>query len=262
MDAVSFFHTRLHDWYTRNGRTFPWRETTDPYRVLIAELMLRRTQARQVEPVYRVFIAKFPDPAALATAEPAEVATTLYPLGLPWRALQFQKMAIQVVAQTGGTIPGDRHELLALAGVGDYVASAVRTVAFGEPGVLVDTNTVRVAGRYLGFPTHAESRRNRAVRAAIGTLIDPTRPREANLALLDFAALVCRAPRPQCGQCPMAAHCMWYNTYAEANQLPGGRDEDAARYTHGATGGEREHNCGTARSGAIPGAGPPDPTAG
>ena len=116
MDAINFFHANLHDWYARYGRTFPWRETTDPYQVLIAELMLRRTQARQVEPVYREFVAKFPDAGALAAADPTEVATTVYSLGLPRRALQFQEMATQVVAQTGGIIPHDRRVTRACRG--------------------------------------------------------------------------------------------------------------------------------------------------
>jgi A/G-specific adenine glycosylase len=220
--AIVFFREQLLAWAEVFGRGFPWRETPDPYHILIAEMMLRRTRAQQVVPVYLAFLEQFPTVEDLAAADEDEVARLLWPLGLAWRAANFHRMARQVIELEGGQIPRERPRLLALTGVGDYVASAVRCVGFGEPDILVDTNTVRVAGRYLGFPTHAESRRNPTVRAAVAQLIDPATARAGNLALLDFAALICRAPEPLCERCPMTAHCEWFRANRQPRELAAG----------------------------------------
>lgn len=220
--AITFFREQLLEWAEAFGREFPWREAQDPYHILIAEMMLRRTRAQQVVPVYLTFLERFPTVAELASADEDEVARLLWPLGLAWRAANFRQMARQVVEEEVGQIPRQRARLLALTGVGDYVASAVRCVGFGEPDVLVDTNTVRVAGRYHGFPTHAESRRNPTVRAAVAQLIDPSTARAGNLALLDFAAIICRAPEPLCEQCPMTVHCEWFRTNRRVRELAAG----------------------------------------
>lgn len=209
LNHAGWFRQRLLDWSRTNARTFVWRHQHDPYAILIAEMMLHRTQARQVEPVYLRFLRHYPDPAALALAEDADVVETLAPLGLAWRAANFVPLARVLNEKYGGRIPQDRSALLALPGVGPYVADAVRIFAYDMAAALVDTNTVRVAGRFFGFPTHAESRRQRPVQEAIAALIDPAHPREANLALLDLAALICLPKKPACAQCPVAAKCSY-----------------------------------------------------
>lgn len=206
-DNGRWFQLQLHDWFTAHGRTFAWRNQRDPYAVLMAELMLHRTQARQVEPIYLRFLECFPTLRNLAEADEADVMQVLAPLGLGWRLAKIVPMARLLVDNYSSEVPRNRDALLSLPGVGPYVADAVRVLAFDEPAAFVDTNTVRVAGRYFGFPTHAESRRNRSVREAIERLIDHTCPRDSNLALLDLAAVVCRPGRPLCDQCPVQARC-------------------------------------------------------
>jgi A/G-specific adenine glycosylase len=142
----------------------------------------------------------------------------LKPLGLAWRVPAFQQVAKHVVGTEGGIIPLERIELLELPGVGDYVADAVLCFAKSEPVAIVDTNTVRIAGRYLGFEFGPESRRKQAVRSAVGLLIDPKAPRESNFALLDFAASICRAERPLCVTCPVASGCAWRTGVLGGNQ--------------------------------------------
>jgi A/G-specific adenine glycosylase len=204
-----FFHRQLLAWSVHYGRSFPWRSFSDPYRLLIAEMMLRRTQARQVVPVYEAFLRRYPSPEALAAATEEDVDALLRPLGLAWRIPAFRKMAQQVMAEYHGEIPRDRKALLSLPGVGEYVADAVRCFAFNEPVALLDTNTVRVAGRYFGFPVHAESRRRAPVKRAVACLVAPHAPRASNLALLDLAATICRPRQPSCGCCPVVAGCSW-----------------------------------------------------
>jgi A/G-specific adenine glycosylase len=204
-----FFRERLLAWGAHHGRSFPWRSTSDPYRLLIAEMMLRRTQARQVAPVYEDFLRHYPTPQELASAAEEDIERLLRPLGLPWRIPAFRQMAQHVVSEYRGEIPRDREALLSLPGVGEYVADAVRCFGYNEPVALLDTNTVRVAGRYFGFPVHAESRRRVPVKRAVACLVDPQSPRASNLALLDLAATVCRPRQPRCECCPVAVGCTW-----------------------------------------------------
>jgi A/G-specific adenine glycosylase len=207
-----FFRTHLRKWIPGRLRQFPWRRTTDPYSILMAELMLRRTRAAQVTPVLERFLDRYPDVATLANAEASEVESIVQPLGLRWRVPAFIAVAQRVKAEFVGSVPQERASLLSLHGVGPYVADAVRCFAFGEPVAIVDTNTARVAGRYFGLPVTPESRRNRKVIEAVTMLMDPARPRISNLGMLDFAATVCRATRPDCDACPVAAQCSWYKT--------------------------------------------------
>lgn len=230
-EQARYFRQQILEWGKSHRREFPWRQTTDPYAILIAEMMLRRTQARQVAPVYQAFLSRFPTPQALAAAPPQEVEALLRPLGLAWRVPAFQGMARQLVERYDGRVPCDRQALLSLPGVGDYVADAVRCLAFGHPVALVDSNTVRVAGRYFGFPVNAESRRRKAVRQAVARLVDPSAPRESNLALLDFAALVCRARQPRHDRCPVADRCaFWQMELAQRKlkEVTTGADTDQA----------------------------------
>jgi len=204
----------LLDWAAISGRSFPWRETNNPFHVLIAEMMLRRTQARQVVPVYQTFIATYPDATALANASADAIAQDLYSLGLAWRGPAFQAMARALVEDHAGQVPDDYGALKKLPGIGDYVAAAVCCFAFGQAVILADTNTVRVVGRIFGVPTHAESRRRKPIRQLLEQLLDREHPRTFNLALLDLAALICLPVRPRCPQCPISAFCKSAETFS------------------------------------------------
>lgn len=207
-----FFRGRLRKWAPTNLRQFPWRRTADPYAILVAELMLRRTRAAQVTPVLERFLRRYPDVTSLAHAHSSDVEGLVQSLGLRWRMPAFIAMAQRIKADFIGSVPQDRAMLLSLPGVGPYVADAVRCFAFGESVAIVDTNTARVAGRYFGLPVTPESRRNRKVIGAVSALLDPKRPRISNLAMLDFAATICRAGRPNCHACPVTSQCSWYET--------------------------------------------------
>ena len=211
-DHEAWFRMQLLRWWKTNRRDFPWRRTRDPYRVLVAELMLRRTQARQVVPVYERFLELFPSVPALARADEDEVANVLFPLGLAWRVAAFRAAAQRIEAVHDGEVPDDRAALLALPGVGDYVADAVRCFAFGEAVALVDTNTVRLSGRFLGFPHAGDVRRLGAVRRAIAALVGGDGSKSLNLAMIDHAALVCSTPRPRCSECPLSERCAFLLT--------------------------------------------------
>jgi len=206
--SLSLFHADLRSWSQDYLRVFPWRSTDNPYHILIAEMMLRRTQAKQVVPVYNQFILQYPDPQSLVNAPTEEVIQVLYPLGLAWRAPAFQQIAQVLITDYNGKIPDQYETLLTLPGVGDYVASAVCCFAFNQAIPIIDTNTVRVAGRLFGIPTHAESRRRQPVRHLLKNLLDYQNPRIYNYSLLDFAASVCIPVSPHCEDCPLFAQCV------------------------------------------------------
>jgi A/G-specific adenine glycosylase len=202
------FQSQLLAWATpENLRDFPWRRSRDPYRLLFSELMLRRTQARQVVPVFDAFFARWPSLREFLEADAVEVAQILWPLGLQWRIQNL--LDVQLALRAQGTIPVDYASLLELPGVGDYVASAV--VVFSEAAArpLIDTNTVRVIGRYFGLPVHQGTRRLKSFQLFAGSLVPATPAAAAkyHYALLDLAATICKPALPVCEACPLAAEC-------------------------------------------------------
>ena len=206
---VQALRKALIEWGQKNFRSFPWRETEDPYRILVAEVLLHRTRAEQVIPVYLEFVQEFPDVESLARAPQEKVLRILYPLGLHWRSELLHKMAQRIVADTGGKILADSSWLRSLPGVSDYIASAVLCLAFNMPEPLLDTNTVRVTGRLFGLPVKDSSRRSRKFRELYFQLLDRERPREFNLAVLDLGALICRPRDPHCQECPIRIFCRY-----------------------------------------------------
>lgn len=199
--------TQILAWGKQNYRSFPWRETCDPYRILVAEVLLHRTRAEQVVPYYEELVDRYPDPISLTGASIEALECLLYPLGLRWRVRLLHQMAQEIVYVHGGRIPEDRGALRALPGVSDYIAGAVRCLAFGVPEPVLDTNIVRVLGRLFGLPTTDSSRRSKVFRELMRQLVECEEPRQLLLAILDLAALICRPVRPDCVCCPLREVC-------------------------------------------------------
>lgn len=207
----------LMHWGQQNFRAFPWRLTRDPYRILIAEVMLHRTQASQVIPIYERLVKMYPNARALHRARPRELNALLRPLGLRWRIKLISRMAEELVEKFSGRIPRDREALTALSGVSDYIAGAVRCFAWDKPEVLLDTNTVRVASRFFSVPARDSSRRSRAFKDYLGQLLDTQHPRAFNFALLDLADALCTARRPpRTTMCPLSPWCVYARTQTGA----------------------------------------------
>lgn len=209
MDGLDDLRNCLVAWGGRHKRVFPWRETTNGYHVFVAEVLLHRTRAGQVVPLYYALLARYPDIQALSTADSEELHTLLNGGGLRWRVDALRHAAQQIASRFGGAVPRQRSELEGLPGVGHYIATAVRCFAYGEPEAIVDTNTVRVVARVLGWEITDSLRRSRKFRAAIDEVLDRERPREFNYALLDLAALVCTPRNPQCTACPIVKFCSY-----------------------------------------------------
>src|SRR5207247_6993574 len=150
----------------------------DPYRVLVAEIMLHRTQRSQVVAVYERFIRHHPSVQAFLGARKSSIQKILQPLGLRWRADLMYEMRKVLKKQFNERIPSEKAELAALPGVSDYVASAVRCFSWNLPEPLLDTNTVRVVGRVFGLEIKDSSRRSNRYRSILAELVNPDRPRE------------------------------------------------------------------------------------
>jgi A/G-specific adenine glycosylase len=203
---MSAMRRKLLQWWRSNARDFPWRRETDPYRVLIAEVLLRRTQANQVVPVYRRFLLAFPDIRSLRAARSERIRGLLRPLGLRWRADNVVRLS-RSLTETDLRNIDEADQLRHLPGVGEYVESAVRCFSGGQPVPVIDTNTARVAVRLFGIRTRGEPRRNPLVRGVLVRLLGAKSPKNLNWALLDLAAQVCRARIPSCSRCPLEGFC-------------------------------------------------------
>ncbi len=207
LEAKSAFSTLLLKWYEKNGRSFPWREKRDSYQILIAEIMLQRTKANQVLPVYLDFIREFPTIESLKTATVRKIKRHFARLGLLWRANRVKQMAEDIVKRFNGRIPSDRDQLLAIPSVGDYIADAVLAFAYGKDVAVVDSNVCRVIGRVFGIDWKKEARRRPVFREIPDKLLPKGKAREFNWAIIDLASLVCLPWNPKCLKCPLCTIC-------------------------------------------------------
>lgn len=207
---IKLFRKKVLKWFEKNKRIYPWRATKDPFRILIAEMMLRRTKADQVKTVYNRLFTEYPDVDALAKAKNKKIQKILYPLGLRWRTPAFGLIARDIGEKYQCKVPETREELTALPGVGEYVAGAVLSIAYGKKEWIVDSNVVRIFKRYFGSKTSKEGRRDRHVIEMAKIYVSCKDPRKANLAILDFTALICVPRQPKCAICSLKSNCHYF----------------------------------------------------
>jgi A/G-specific adenine glycosylase len=193
--------TDLLEWAERSRRDLPWRRTRDPWAVLVSELMLQQTQVSRVASRWPDFLERFPTPHACAAASVGDVVRGWAGLGYNRRAVSLHRTAVAVVDRHGGRLPGDLPSLLALPGVGPYVARAVLAFANEADVGVVDTNAARVLARAVAgrrVETRAEAQ------AMADSLVPVNKGWMWNQAMLDLGALVCTRRRPACDHCPLA----------------------------------------------------------
>lgn len=202
------FRQRLVSWYRRHGRQLPWRTTSDPYHILVSEVMLQQTQVDRVLPKYAEWLERFPSLEALAAAAEDEVTRAWYPLGYNVRPRRLQTIAREAVTRFDGTLPSDEETLLSFKGIGRYTAGAIRSFAFRERAAIVDTNVARVLFRvFVGrgeVKSHATQRRLWEISRA---LVPIKHVFDFNQGLMDLGATICTPRKPKCGMCPVAAMC-------------------------------------------------------
>jgi A/G-specific adenine glycosylase len=206
------FRRRLLAWGRKNRRSFPWRETDDPWRVLVAEVLLQRSRGKTVAKVYEELFRRWSDAAALSRAREASIASVIRPLGLVRRASSLRAMAREVVRLEG--VPSDSKGLLALPGVGRYAANATLVVGFGKRAPVVDGVTARVYRRYLGLPSDLPAPADPKLWKSVDAVTPRGTSRDWNWAVLDLASEVCLPVRPRCGICPLVERCAYASEVA------------------------------------------------
>lgn len=198
----------LLDWYEKNGRAhLPWRETRDPYCILVSEFMLQQTQVDRVLPKYLAFIERFPDFVSLAAASTADVLRLWQGLGYNSRAVRLKQIAGTVVERFGGKMPQEEEALRSLPGIGPYTVAALRAFAFDLDDAAIDTNVRRVVHRVLHGLEHPPMVPAAQLDREAHELVPPGRGHDWNSALMDLGATICTARAPKCLLCPMHSAC-------------------------------------------------------
>jgi len=206
--ALKQFRESLLNWFQDYQRDLPWRKNRDPYRIWISEIMLQQTRVAAVIPYYEKFLARFPDIVSLATGPQEEVLRLWSGLGYYSRARNLQRAAQQMVAKHGGTFPRQRQELLALAGIGEYTASAILSIAFDDKHAVLDGNVARVAARLEAIRGDLrEPKRWRELQSSADRLLAHESAGDWNQAMMELGATICLPRSPQCLLCPVANFC-------------------------------------------------------
>lgn len=214
----------LLDWYGRHRREAPWRTTSDPWSILVSEVMSQQTQVGRVIPKWRSFLERFPTPADCADAPRSDVLSLWSGLGYNSRAIRLQDAA-RIVAEDGW--PTTAEGLRALPGVGPYTAAAVACFAFGEQVPAIDTNLRRVLSRWVGLPLDPGALADHAERELPDGFAE-----DWNQAVMDLAASICGPRDPDCGRCPVSEWCADPTVYQPPRRQ--GRFAGSSREARGA----------------------------
>lgn len=208
MGSEHEFSRVLRSWYRDHRRSLPWRDTTDPYRIWLSEVILQQTRVDQGLPYYQRFIEAFPDVASLAQAPEQQVLRLWQGLGYYSRARNLHEAANQVLKLHQGRFPCDYQAIRSLKGVGDYTAAAIASFAYSLPHPVVDGNVYRFLSRLFGIYTPIDSNSGKKeYRQLAQTLLDPAHAAEHNQAIMEMGAMVCKPRNPCCGACPFMGGC-------------------------------------------------------
>ena len=204
-------------WYKTNGRDLPWRRTKEPFQILVAEMLLRRTTATAVARVFPDFILRFSTPELLARARTITIAKQVTTLGLQnMRSQQLKYAASRIVSDFGGIVPNDYEELSSLPGVGRYVASAVLNFAFGKPIPLVDGNVIRLISQVFGSKFDGPS--DERAWKFMSSFDAGTQQGAFYWGIIDLVSTVRIRTSPRCSGCPLKELCSWNNERLENDE--------------------------------------------
>lgn len=209
--ASAAISAALAEWFAHHQRPLAFRQTRDPYAIMVSEFMLQQTTVATVQPYYARFMAKYPTVADLAAASEEDVMHMWAGLGYYRRARQLRAAAQAVCTQYGGVMPQTVSELISLPGFGRYTAGAVVSSAFDLPAPILEANTVRVFSRLSGtMGTVGETGFMNTLWSVAEQLVSVANsPRTFTLAAMELGALICK-PKPRCEICPVQSHCAAY----------------------------------------------------
>ncbi|MBF8294203.1 MAG: HhH-GPD family protein [Bacteroidetes bacterium] len=194
-------------WFLSNSRSFPWRDTQNPFHVFVAEMLLRQTQAERVIGPYQELINKYPDENTLASADVEALRAWFRPLGLSKRADNLVQAAETIVKDFQGIVPNNLNALLSLPGVGIYSASAILCLSFGGRVPMIDESSGRLLRRVFVLPSRGPAYSDKKLLQLASDILPEKSSREFNLGLLDIAAKFCHSRMPDCRSCPLVSMC-------------------------------------------------------
>lgn len=211
IEAKNSFTNELINWYSIVKRDLPWRDTNDPYKIWLSEIILQQTRIEQGLPYYNRFVESFPTVENLATANTDKVLKLWEGLGYYSRARNLHKAAKVVVDDYRGSFPDSYDQLISLPGVGPYTAAAIASIAFGKPTPVIDGNVYRFVARYFGVEKDIADAKNRKYFLEIlQEVISHEYPGTFNQAMMEFGATVCKPSSPDCGNCGFRQSCYAY----------------------------------------------------
>jgi len=217
-------------WYATNARDLPWRQPdATAWSILVSEIMLQQTPVSRVLPAHAAWMSRWPEPAALAAATPADAVRQWDRLGYPRRAVRLHASADLITRRYGGQVPSSAEDLRSLPGVGSYTAAAVASFAYRQRHAVLDTNVRRVIARLVTGDQLPPSAQTAAeVRLAESLLpLDGELSARWSVGVMELGALVCTAARPRCDDCPVSGQCAWL----KRGRPPGPARRGAASYT-------------------------------
>lgn len=215
------FVTLLLQWSRTVKQDYPWRNTTNPYHILVAELLLRKTRADQVKPVYRVFLKKYPSLKELSEASRTEIQETVQSLGLKYRSQWICEISKNLTAGYQDGLSSDFGTILNALGEGKrYTTSAIRCFALGEDIGVFDVNVKRILERVFSIDLGKNAHKRRTSWALSNLLVPSGRAKEYNWALIDLGRLVCTARNPKCQACPLSKICDFATNDAVPHKRP------------------------------------------
>ena len=249
--TLATFRRLVVAWFKKHGRDLPWRQTRDPYRILVSEFMLQQTQVSRVEGYYHRFLAEYPDLAALASATPTMVRESWEGLGYYRRATNLHRLAQTVVADRNGAIPADVGQLRDLPGVGRYTAGAVASFAFEQAEPAVDTNVARVLKRAFHPRASSKARDQQKLWDTAAALVQRPGPTAwaFNQGLMELGAMVCTAREARCPICPVKRVCTTGRAPSAERRVPSPTAPSPRRTGRAGPAGRKASRTGPASSG-------------
>ena len=213
--AMELLQTAALDWYAVRGRDLAFRRASDPWAVLVSEVMAQQTQAVRAAAAWEAFIDRFATPAAFAAVSPAQAIRAWRGLGYNRRAVALRAAAVRIVEDHAGQVPDTLEALERLPGIGPYTARAVLAIAFGRPVAALDTNIRRVLDRAVGDLPLAPG----ALQAVADGYVPAGRSADWTHALMDIGATFCRKRQPRCGACPLVSRCAYMRNHERGERV-------------------------------------------
>lgn len=209
---------QLLQWYKKHKRDLPWRQSRDPYKILLSEIILQQTRVNQGIKYYHKFVRQYPSIFDLANASADEVMNLWQGLGYYSRARNMHAAAKEIVAKYNGIIPDQYEQLIKLKGVGKYTAAAILSIAFNHPIPVVDGNVYRILSRYFGEKQSIDSSEGKKIFEKLALKIfNKENPGLHNQALMDLGAMICKPTNPICNDCPLKSNCIAYQNNTQKN---------------------------------------------